>query len=182
MMFDIDTEPSELCVDGTRADVYLNLNEENVSIMSREMESDDYGNVIGHADFVLVSDVEFIVQDAGQQRVRNSGTKGVHAFVRGTVEGVDADAEIEWNLLVRMFKNDLCNVRYDPFETDHFTIMEFVRQNAHTDRGVGDEIHSAAYASVTQNGVGVMLPAIGDGDTPAAESTNEALDVGIDVV
>lgn len=173
-MFDIETEPSDLDLDGKRVDVYRNLQDDCLSIRSaersagstagdrrstgsRDTDSDDYGTVIGHADLVLLSDAEFVVQEAGQERARETGVKNVHAVVRGTVEGVDADGEIEWNLMVRMFGNDLCNVHYDPFETDAFEVIDPVRMDTH-DFEAGDAIDEALYASVTREGVGAMLP------------------------
>lgn len=118
--------------------------------------SSDYGTVIGHADFVLLSDVEFVVQEAGQEQARESGVKNVHAVVRGTVEGIGADGEVEWNMMVRMFGNDVCNVTYDPFESDHFEVEGVPRVEEH-DVAIGDPIYSAEYASVSEAGVGAML-------------------------
>lgn len=158
-MFDIETEPSNLDVDGKRVDVYRNTQDGCLSIKSRDTDSDQYGNVIGHADFVLLRDVEFVVQPAGQAKTRETGVKNPHAVVRGEVEGVDADGEMEWNMIVRLFENDLCNVTYNPFETDTFEISETPRMNDH-DFGVGDTIDSALYASISERGVGAMLPSV----------------------
>jgi len=166
-MFDIETTESDLDIDGKRVDVYRNLNEDCLSIKSRDTDSDDYGTVIGHADLVLLSDVEFIIQESGQEKTRETGTKNVHAVVRGTVEGVDADGEVEWNLMVRMFGNDLCNVHYDPFETDTFEIMDAVRTE-------GDTVEEALYASVTEAGVGAMF-ASEDGGDPSPGGAGMAL-------
>lgn len=160
-MFDIETEERDLDIDGTRVDVYKNLNDDCLSILSRDTDSDDYGNVIAHADFVLLEDVDFVVQDAGQEKVRETGVKNVHAMVRGDVVGVGMDGEVEWNLMVRMFGNDMCNVNYNPHETDAFEVMEAVRMDDH-DLSEGDAVEKAVYASVTEAGVGAMLPANDD--------------------
>jgi len=64
-------------------DVYKNLNEGGYSVRSRETST--YGTVLDVVDAVCVEDVEFVVQPAGQERVRETGLKNVHAFARGTV-------------------------------------------------------------------------------------------------
>lgn len=155
---DLETEPTSLDVDGERVDVYANLNEDCVSILSRETESEKYGTVIGHADLVVIDDPAFVIRDAGLDRARDSGQRNVHAVVRGEVNGVDRDGEINWNLMVRMFGNDLYNVVYDPFETDGFEVDEIVRQREH-DYSVGDRMddEDVLYCVVTKQGVGAIL-------------------------
>lgn len=158
-MFDIQTDVSDLDIEGTRVDVYRNLNDDCLSIKSRDTDSDAYGTVIAHADFVLLEDVEFVVQDAGQQRVRETGVKNVHAVCRGTIVAVGMDAEMEWNLMVRMFDNDVVNVTYNPYETDHFEVEGTPKVGEH-DVDTGDPIYESTYASITTDGVGAMLPSL----------------------
>lgn len=62
-----------------RVDVYWNVHLKMYSIRSK-------GVVIGHAKAVLVRDAEFVVQPAGNAKVRATGRKVVHAFVRGHLE------------------------------------------------------------------------------------------------
>lgn len=81
-------------IEGTRADVYWNFHDKTWSIKSMESGSDDYGNVIGHADRVLVDDPEFVVQPSGLRRFRNTGKRNLHAFVRGEVAGTGDDATV----------------------------------------------------------------------------------------
>lgn len=57
-----------------------------------EKGSSDYGRVVDHADRVLIDDPEFVVQPAGLERLRESGRRNVHAFVRGELVGVGNDA------------------------------------------------------------------------------------------
>lgn len=89
-------------------DVYRNLNNDCYSIKSRE--TDTYGTVIAHRDRVCVENAEFVVREAGRDRVRSSGRKNVHAFVRGVVSdrmdvvGVD--------------------VTYDPIQYDSFVVVD----------------------------------------------------------
>lgn len=157
-MFDVQTEQEDCECEGKRVDVYKNIQDECISIMSRESGTDEYGSVIGHTDFALLTDVDFVVQNCGQQKVRDTEQKNVHAFVRGEMVATGLDAEMEWNMMVRLFENDIVNVTYDPYETDHFEVVDAVDVTEH-DMQPGDEIHGATYASVTTDGVGALLPA-----------------------
>jgi len=161
-MFDVETTESDLDIDGQRVDVYRNSHEDCLSIQHRgDTDDEDYGRVIGHADLVLLEDVDFVIKEGGQERTRESGVKNPHAVVRGDVVGVDLDGEIEWNLMVRMFGNDMCNISYNPYEMDAFEVMEAVRMEDN-DLTEGDAVEKAVYASVTEEGVGAMLPADGE--------------------
>jgi hypothetical protein len=92
-----------------KVDVYLNLNEECVSVRSRE--SEDYGRVVAHKQKVHVSDAEFVVQPSGREKCRESGVKNVHAFVRG-----------EWTESEKVVYGE--RVTYNPFEYDTFVHKE----------------------------------------------------------
>lgn len=70
-----------------RVEVYWNLHKRCFSV--RALEGVDRGRVINHADKVLLRDVSFVVQPAGRKRAIRENRKNVHAFVRGTLEGVD---------------------------------------------------------------------------------------------
>lgn len=88
-----------------RIDCYKNLQKNCISVRSRETE--DYGRVVAHRDKVYVVDAEFVVQPAGQRRVRNTGTKNVHAFVRGL-----------WNDSEKLIDGE--PVTYNPYKYDAF--------------------------------------------------------------
>jgi len=88
-----------------KVDVYVNLNRDCVSVRSRE--SEDYGTVVAHEPKVHLRDVEFVVQEAGRQKVVEQGVKNVHAFVRG-----------EWDEKRNVV--DGIYVTYDPFEYEQF--------------------------------------------------------------
>ena len=49
------------------------------------------GLVVVHADNVWLTDCRFSVQPAGNAKVRATGVKNVHAFVRGNYTGHDLD-------------------------------------------------------------------------------------------
>lgn len=57
-----------------RTEIYYNLHKKTFSVRRG-------GKVHCHADFILIHEPRFVVQPAGQRRVRASGRKNVHAFV-----------------------------------------------------------------------------------------------------
>jgi hypothetical protein len=65
-----------------KVDVYQNLHRDCLSVRSRE-PYEEYGRVIAHVDSIGIRDVEFVVQPAGRERVRDEGQQNVHAFARG---------------------------------------------------------------------------------------------------
>jgi hypothetical protein len=67
-------------------DVYRNLRTGTWSVRDRST-----GRVIAHPTYVMVSNVDLVVQPAGRERVRHTGRKNVHAFVRGTLVGMGDD-------------------------------------------------------------------------------------------
>lgn len=66
-----------------KVDVYRNLHNGMYSIKARSGQHK--GLVIAHAHQVWLDDVEFVVSDAGRNRVLREKKKYVHAFVRGTL-------------------------------------------------------------------------------------------------
>lgn len=58
--------------------VYKNLHNGKLSIRQGKY-------VVAHVDNVLLTDVSFVVREAGRQRVIAEGRKNVHAFVKGMV-------------------------------------------------------------------------------------------------
>ena len=62
--------------DGVKVDVYYNLHKHVLSLRHN-------GLVQAHSPTAFLSNVEFIVNQAGRQRVLAEGRKNVHAFVRG---------------------------------------------------------------------------------------------------
>lgn len=87
-----------------RVDVYWNLHKKVWSIRHR-------GIVIQHLDSVFIADASFVVQPAGRAKVRKTGRKNVHAFVRG-------------NLLEKFEIKNLQRVRYNPYQHDNFVDAE----------------------------------------------------------
>jgi hypothetical protein len=90
-----------------RVSVYFNLHRKLFSLRAEEGPSK--GKVIGHAREVTLDGVAFHVGKAGQAKVRETGKKNVHAFVRGDCsavfdfEATDAgrEAMLPWNMSKR---------------------------------------------------------------------------------
>ena len=61
-----------------RVEVYFNLHKYIWSVRSAKT-----GRVILHTDKVHIRNPEFVVRQAGRERVLREGKKNVHAFVRG---------------------------------------------------------------------------------------------------
>lgn len=58
--------------------VYKNIRQKKFSIRQN-------GRVVAHLDKVLLKDCEFKVQPAGRQKVLDTKTKNVHAYVKGFI-------------------------------------------------------------------------------------------------
>lgn len=92
-----------------RVDVYRNLTNGTWSVKSLRT-----GLVEHRPVFVALRDAEFVVQPGGLRRVRESGQKDVHAFVRGQRAGE-----------IRLPEgDDYVQVTYDPFKFDWFVSVD----------------------------------------------------------
>ena len=59
-----------------KVEVYWNLTKKCFSVRHK-------GKVIRHVPYIALEDVEWVVQPAGNARVRRTNRKNVHAFARG---------------------------------------------------------------------------------------------------
>lgn len=105
-------------------DVYYNINKECLSIKSRG--GSDKGKVITHCHAVVVESPRYIVQPAGNKRVRKEKRKNVHAFVRGYMHGFTKKFNEE-NMKVLDFFNSIkaqrvYAVTYDPYKNIAFAL------------------------------------------------------------
>jgi hypothetical protein len=89
-----------------RVEVYFNLHKYVWSVRSAKT-----GRVILHTDKVHIRDPEFVVRQAGRERVLREGKKNVHAFVRGEATYFD---DFDPNYL------DYTLVSYNPYKFDTF--------------------------------------------------------------
>lgn len=67
-----------------KVDVYRNLRKSCMSVRSRERSN--YGRVVAHANYLLLHNCQFVVNEKGQQKVLSTKNKNVHAFVRGRLK------------------------------------------------------------------------------------------------
>lgn len=85
--------------------IYRNLHKKCLSVKQGEI-------VMCHASEVLLKDCRFIVNAAGQNRVRTEKRKNVHSYVEGFV----VDAKEHGNML----PYDWSALYYNPYKTDHW--------------------------------------------------------------
>ncbi len=78
-----------------RGDVYRNLNDDCLSVVDRQTDSDTYGEVIAHTDGVIVENASAVTYEGKRQDALESGCKNVHAFFRGDVGRYDPQAVME---------------------------------------------------------------------------------------
>lgn len=62
-----------------RVRIYRNLHGKNYSIKQNNV-------VVAHCDKVMVYDCRFVISNSGQQRVRITNQKNVHAFIEGYID------------------------------------------------------------------------------------------------
>ncbi len=107
--YGLDFQSSKCYTIKMRVQVYYNLHKKRLSVRNR-------GKVIRHADIVLLENVKFHVQPAGQAKVRKNKRKNVHAYVAGDL----ASKQGFGNGTVEEF--DL--VKYNPYKYDFFVDEE----------------------------------------------------------
>lgn len=90
--------------------------------------------MIAHRDLIVLAGCTFVVQPAGLRKVRETGVKNVHAFVRGTeVEAPGGNDVAHW-----------WQVRYNPHVHDTFMRVMYMpnrEQPIHEAKLVICEIH-----------------------------------------
>ena len=133
-----------------KVDVYRNLHNGMYSIKSREAGT--RGLVIAHATRLWLSDVQFVVSQAGRNRVLREKKKYVHAVVRGTLlsfhgltrnQSVDFTHYDENNLPV--WKEMHPRYEWMMSEGDDFTYNPY-RFSQFVDRDTEQNLHQAECA------------------------------------
>jgi len=99
------TPTTTTLTDGLKVQIYWNLHKHCYSVMA--LKGPDKGRVIAHVNNFRLNNVQFIVRPAGRERARNTGTKNVHAFIKGT-----------WTREVVPSTNS--KITYNPFKYDTF--------------------------------------------------------------
>ena len=122
---------------GDWVECYFNLHSRMFSVRKK-------GKVVAHVTELALTDVKFVSQDAGRNRVREQGRKNVHAFVRGHFA---APGKVQMSTAPK-------RVSYNPYKDDSFVRV--------TDAGRRIPIHEAASARLTTELVneGTRVPKI----------------------
>lgn len=85
-------------------DVYRNLHKEGYSIRDSKK-----GVVLAHCDSVRLANASFKVSESGRLKTLNENLRRVHAFIRGTLVGIDEP-------MVEGFSK----IYYNPYKTERF--------------------------------------------------------------
>ena len=96
---------------GQKIRVYRNLHKGLFSIQDYKTKK-----VIAHGDGILIKNVNFTVYKKGQEKVRRTRQKAVHAYVVGEFLGEETN-----------LRDDLTQVFYNPYETDDFVELETMK-------------------------------------------------------
>ena len=114
-------------------ELYWNVRLKKYSV--RALEGEHKGKVFTHTRHAQITNGKFVVRSSGQNLVRKSGQKNVHAFIRGYLN-VD-----EWH--INYAKKMLWRrVRYNPYKDDFFMVQKF------SDPTVYKEVDKDAYYAV----------------------------------
>ena len=100
-----------------RCEVYYNLHKKCFSI--RSLEKEDDGQVVMHANDVVMDDVKFVVREGGRKQVLREGRKNVHAFVRGTLVDACAKKGPIAKYYVKV-GDPFYRAKYNPYKYDSF--------------------------------------------------------------
>jgi hypothetical protein len=109
-----------------QVEVYWNLHRNIFSVRSK-------GVVIEHASMLNLHDCLFVVQPAGNAKVRSEQRKNVHAFIRGTYISSSEKRSFDYE------RSDI--VTYNPYKYDTFVIPY----------GNNDAVHQADYVHMCIN-------------------------------
>jgi hypothetical protein len=99
--------------------VYRNLHKNCFSVMSK-------GLVIAHVNKIILSDVHFIVRQAGYNKFKETNRKNVHAFVKGYISNY--------------IPTNLIEISYNPKLNNYFFIKDS-----------GEEIKKANFTILQNN-------------------------------
>jgi len=118
-----------------RHEVYYNLHKQCLSVRAV-----GGGSFVFHRDSMLLEDVRFAVQPAGNAKVRATGRKNVHAFVRGYIFDISTlpamDAYRQDQISKIMLDPTMQKITYNPYKYD-----SFVDQNTLTPVYTADKVY-----------------------------------------
>lgn len=98
-----------------RVEIYWNLHKQCYSVRDTKT-----GRVVAHTHQAVVNNPEFVVRQSGNRKVRETGVKNVHAFVRGELYTMDYEGHLD--LLDDMYLMD--RITYNPYKYTTFVDRE----------------------------------------------------------
>ena len=121
--------------------VYRNLHNGLISIKSASS-----GLVLGHAKSVDISGANFVVNEAGRQRVLKEKQKNVHAYVKGLLLNTIGFKPYKGRSLGPAYGaldtiHKVTVVSYNPYKAPHFVI-----------KGTSDKVTKASLCTVSHDG------------------------------
>ena len=110
-----------------KVQVYWNYHKKMWSVVARE--GYNKGRVVSYADKVLIEDAKFVVQPAGNAKVRRDKKKNVHAFVRGTLTHLIQDEINAFSMrdnawLSALNRGETRQVKYNPYKYEQFVFAD----------------------------------------------------------
>ena len=121
--------------------IYRNLHNGLISI-----KSDSSGLVLGHAKSVDIVGADFVVNEAGRQRVLKEKQKNVHAYVKGLLLNTIGFKPYKGRSLGPAYGaldtiHKVTVVSYNPYKAPHFVI-----------KGTSDKVTKASLCTVSHDG------------------------------
>ena len=124
-----------------KVSVYRNLHNGLISIKSASS-----GLVLGHAESVDIAWADFVVNEAGRQRVLREKQKNVHAYVKGLLLNTIGFKPYKGRSLGPVYGSldtihKVTIVSYNPYKAPHFVI-----------KGTSDKVSKASLCTVSHDG------------------------------
>ena len=124
-----------------KVSVYRNLHNGLISIKSASS-----GLVLGHAKSVDIAWADFVVNEAGRQRVLKDRQKNVHAYVKGLLLNTIGFKPYKGRSLGPVYGaldtiHKVTIVSYNPYKAPHFVI-----------KGTSDKVTKASLCTVSHDG------------------------------
>jgi len=122
--------------------IYRNLHNGLISIKSASS-----GLVLGHAKSVDIVGADFVVNEAGRQRVLRDKQKNVHAYVKGLLLNTGGFKPYKGRSLGPVYGaldtiHKATVVSYNPYKAPHFVI-----------KGTSDKVSKASLCTVSCDGI-----------------------------
>ena len=122
--------------------IYRNLHNGLISIKSASS-----GLVLGHAQSVDIAWADFVVNEAGRQRVLKDRQKNVHAYVKGLLLNTRGFKPYKGRSLGPVYGaldtiHKATVVSYNPYKAPHFVI-----------KGTSDRVSKASLCTVSHDGI-----------------------------